>query len=94
MRAWVYILRLKSGGLYVGYTTNLDRRTKAHFQGRACRTTFLDPALSIVYREEFDSVDDAKTRESQLKRWSRAKKEALIRGDIVELKRLAKRRPK
>ena len=29
-------------------------------------------------------------REQQLHGWSRAKKEALIRGDIEELKRLAK----
>jgi len=31
-------------------------------------------------------------RERQVKKWSRGKKEALIRGDIGELKRLAKRR--
>jgi putative endonuclease len=45
-----------------------------------------------VYSEEFDTLGKARRRENQIKRWSRAKKEALIRGDLQSLKALAKRR--
>jgi len=39
MPAWLYILRLKSGQLYAGSTTDLDRRIEEHYSGHACRTT-------------------------------------------------------
>jgi len=92
MAAWFYILRLKSGALYSGATENLERRLKDHESGRACRTTNLDPFEALVYREEFESFVEARRRETQVKHWTRAKKKALIAGDMGLLKRLAKRR--
>ena len=52
----------------------------------------LDPPKAVAFSEAFTSYRDAFQREQQVKRWSRAKKEALIRGDIDELKKLARRR--
>lgn len=92
MAAWLYILGLKSGGLYAGATRDLPSRVKAHFNGSACRTTRLDPPATVLYTEIFDTLGQARKRENQIKRWSRAKKEALIRGDLKSLKSLAKRR--
>jgi predicted GIY-YIG superfamily endonuclease len=46
----------------------------------------------MVYSEAFCSEAEAVKREQQLKRWSRAKKEALIAGDLRVLKYLSKRR--
>ena len=92
MRAWVYVLRLRSGGLYVGFTVNLEQRIRDHLSGHGCRTTHLDPPVSVAHTEGFPSVDSAKRREKQLKHWTRAKKEALIRGSIEELKQLSKKR--
>jgi len=83
MSAWLYILRLKSGQLYIGSTTDLDRRFEEHMSGRACRTTQLNPPVKLLYSEGFDSFSDARRREAQIKRWSRAKKEALISGDLA-----------
>jgi predicted GIY-YIG superfamily endonuclease len=40
----------------------------------------------LVYAEQHSNRDDAYQREQQLKRWTRAKKEALIAGDATELK--------
>jgi putative endonuclease len=54
MTAWLYILRLKSGGLYIGTTKNLNQRYKDHCSGTACRTTRLDPPVELVYSEVFD----------------------------------------
>jgi predicted GIY-YIG superfamily endonuclease len=90
MPAHFYILRLRSGQLYTGATTDLDRRWKEHANGEACRTTKLDPPVAIAHTEEHPTFSDARRREAQIKRWSRAKREALATGDTDALKRLAK----
>ena len=74
MTAWFYMLRLQSGALYPGATTNLEDRYKAHLSGKACRTALLDPPRNLIYSEEHDSFSDARKREAQVKRWTRAKK--------------------
>ena len=89
MSAHLYILRLKSGQLYVGATTDLDRRWREHVSGEACRTTRLDPPLAIAYTEELPTFSAARGREAQIKRWSRAKREALVARDLDALQRLA-----
>jgi predicted GIY-YIG superfamily endonuclease len=94
MPAWFYILRLKAGGLYLGSTKNKHSRYKNHFAGTACRTTKLDPPVAIVLEEEYATHLEAFRRKMQVKGWTRAKKEALIRGDLAELKQLSKRRTK
>ena len=45
-----------------------------------------------MWAQDFDRITDAIACERQLKGWSRAKKEALIRGDYGAIKVLAKRR--
>ena len=92
MPCWFYILRLQSTHLYCGSTRSLDKRIKDHFACRACRTTKIDPPIALVYSEEFPSYKEAFRREHQVKHWSRAKKEALISGDLHKLKRLAERK--
>jgi len=92
MTAWTYIFRLKSGQLYIGSTTNLDRRFAEHTAGQACRTTKLDPPVKVVYSESLPTFSNARKREEQIKRWSRAKKEALVAGDMVKLRNLSKSR--
>ena len=90
MPPWFYILSLKSGNLYVGSTTDLEKRYEDHCCGRACRTTTLDPPIALVYSEEYETFSEARQREAQVKRWSRAKKEALISGNLATLQNLAK----
>ena len=90
MPARLYILRLRSGQLYVGATTDLDRRWQEHLSGEASRTTRLDPPVAIVRTEAFQTFSRARQREAQIKRWSRAKREALVEGDTGGLRRLAK----
>jgi len=94
MTAWLYILRLKSGQLYIGSTIDLNRRVEEHYSGQACRTTKLDPLVKVVYSELLLTFSDARKREAQIKRWSRAKKEALVAGDMVKLRNLSKSRNK
>jgi len=45
--------------------------------------------VTLVYYEEYNRIDIAFAHEKQMQGWSRKKKEALIRGDLVELHKLA-----
>jgi predicted GIY-YIG superfamily endonuclease len=74
--AVVYFLRLRSGILYVGASIELEQRLDDHVSGQACRTTTLDPLHALLRVEVFSTFSQACVREAQLKRWSRAKKEA------------------
>jgi len=85
MSAWFYILRLKSGALYIGATTDLNQRYKDHCSGKACRTTSLHPPVALLYSEELETFSDARRREAQVKRWSRGKRGALASGDLETL---------
>jgi putative endonuclease len=48
----------------------------------------------MLYSESLPAFSDARRREAQIKRWSRAKKEALVAGDMVKLRNLSKSRNK
>ena len=60
----------------MGASHELDTRIVEHFTGNGCRTTNLDPPVELVYSEKHLSFSEARRRENQVKRWSRAKKEA------------------
>jgi predicted GIY-YIG superfamily endonuclease len=75
----------------VGFTTDLGRRIDEHNRGSCSHTARFRP-WRIVYSEQFFNEPDALRRERQIKGWTRAKKEALIAGNVEELRFLAKRR--
>ena len=81
---WVYILRCSDGSYYTGSTKRLDLRLIQYHLGGVRYTSKRLP-VNLVYSYEFDSIEEAFLRERQIKRWSRRKKEALIRGDIDAL---------
>ncbi len=85
---YVYILRCSDASLYVGSTDDLRARLLKHSDGSASRYTALRRPVTLVHSEIFTSQRQALKREFQLKRWSRAKKEALIAADFAALKRL------
>jgi len=88
---WVYMLRCSDGSFYVGHTDELDRRMTQHDDGRYCRWTRSRRPLQLVWSQEFATRDEAKTAEKKLKGWSRAKKQALVDGDLDRLSLLASR---
>ncbi len=71
-------------------TADLRNRYEEHCTKRACRTTTLDPPIALVYSEKYETFSEARQREAQVKRWSRAKKEALVAGDLATLRNLSK----
>jgi putative endonuclease len=48
--------------------------------------------LKLVWYEEFRDINEAIDAERQIKKWSQAKKRALIKGDFELIRRLAKKR--
>jgi len=91
--AWcVYLLECVDGHYYVGHSGNLDARFAAHRAGLGADFTRRHPPLRIAYVEGASDEESAVRRENQLKRWSRAKKLALLSGRLDEVHQLAQRR--
>jgi len=88
----VYILKCSDDSYYVGHTNNLKERIQRHNSLRAAKWTSSRLLIKLVYEESHETEKQAILREKQIKRWSRAKKEALIKGDIKTLKLLSKRK--
>jgi putative endonuclease len=89
MKAWLYILKCADGSYYTGSTNNLPLRLTQHRAGAGSVYTRNRLPLELVYAEEFSSDQEAFLRERQVKGWSRAKKDALIRSDFDKLVKLS-----
>ena len=90
MNAFVYILRCADGSYYIGSTrTSLEERIAKHDAGHYGGYTLKRRPVTLVWHQDFDRITDAIAAERQVKGWSRAKKEALIRGDFAALRELA-----
>ena len=89
---FVYIIECKDGKLYTGITDNVERRFKEHKAGKGGHYTSYNRPEQILYTESFKNRIDAEQREQQIKRWSKAKKIALIKGEKGNLISLSKSR--
>ena len=88
---YIYILLCSDNSYYIGVTNNLEKRVLQHQNGFDLTSyTFNKRPLCLVYNEEFIDIKQAIEREKQLKKWSRANKEALIKNEIDKLKNLSK----
>jgi tRNA/rRNA methyltransferase len=83
------MLRCADGSYYVGHTDNLEGRVAAHQEGIVRGYTTNRRPVQLVSSDWFHSRDEGFACERQLKGWSRAKKEALVRGDWESLPALA-----
>ena len=94
MGCYVYMLRCADGSLYTGSATgqDLSRRIAEHQTGAYTGYTFTRRPVTLVWSQHFDRITDAIAAERRLKGWSRAKKEALIRGDWDRISVLSARR--
>lgn len=91
--AHIYMLRCSDGSYYAGSARKgLDRRINEHNEGVYGGYTLTRRPVQLVWAEHFLDITDAIAVERQIKGWSRAKKEALIRGDYDSIKTLSKRR--
>ena len=87
---WVYMLRCADRSYYIGHTDNLEVRIAQHHTGALPCYTLTRRPLALVFSQEFVTREEALAVERQLKGWSRAKKEALIRADWATINRLSR----
>jgi putative endonuclease len=91
--AFLYILLCADGKYYVGTTRkSLEERVAEHNAGIHGGFTAARRPVTLVFAQHFDTITDAIAAERQVKGWSRAKKEAMIRGEWNRLPELARRR--
>jgi putative endonuclease len=90
---WTYILRCADGSYYVGSTYHLESRVAQHnsAEGGAAYTRRRQPVV-LVWCEWSERMQDAYAFEKRVQGWSRAKREALIRGDFDAVSAAGKRR--
>ena len=75
---WVYILSNRSHTLYIGLTNNLRARVTQHREQTPGTHTAKYKINRLVSFEHYQYVNNAITREKELKHWTRAQKIALI----------------
>jgi putative endonuclease len=94
MGVYVYMLRCADGSYYVGSATGDDLaiRVDQHNAGAYKGYTFTRRPVVLVWSEHFDRITDGIAAERQIKGWSRAKKEALLRSDWTRVIELSHRR--
>ena len=85
MAFWAYILRCSDGKYYTGHTDDLERRMAQHQAGGFCDFTTRRRPVTLVWAEDFPSRYEALSAELRVKKWSRAKKEALAARDWKSL---------
>ena len=86
------ILLCADNSFYVGHTHDLSARLARHSEGRGATHTATRGSPRLVYADEHATESAAIVRERQIKKWSRAKKAALVRGDCARLRQLSQSR--
>ena len=77
---YTYIVQCNDGTLYTGWTNDLDKRIKAHNEGRGAKYTKSRLPVTLVYYETFDSKEEAMSREWAIKHLRRRQKQKLLLG--------------
>ena len=75
---FVYIAECRDKRLYVGLAKDVENRIKAHNRTNKCRYTRFRKPLKLIYQEPCSNYSFARKRESEIKKFSRKKKLALL----------------
>ena len=79
---YTYMVKCADGTLYTGWTNCLQKRLKAHNEGKnGAKYTKAKRPVSLVYYEGFRTKEEAMKRECAIKKLSRSQKERLINSD-------------
>lgn len=90
---YVYILECSDQTYYTGITNNVDKRVNEHQLGlHPGSYTYDRRPVELVYYETFTDPDTAIAFEKKIKKWSHAKKKALIEANYHLLPSLAKKK--
>lgn len=76
---FVYILECADATLYVGSTNNLPRRLHQHNNAKSgAHYTKIRRPVVLKYKEAYDTLSEARSREAEVKKFTRRKKIELI----------------
>ena len=81
---YFYIVRCSDNTFYCGQTNNLEKRIKEHNSDSSKSAKYLRgrKPVKLVYSETYSTLQEAMKREWKVKKWPRAEKDALIKGDL------------
>ena len=77
---YTYMVRCRDGSLYTGWTTDIEKRIKAHNEGKGAKYTRSRRPVKLVYYEIFATKKEAMGREYAIKRLKKKAKEKLAEG--------------
>jgi len=80
---YTYMVRCKDNSLYTGWTNNLEKRIEAHNAGKGAKYTKNRGPVELVYYEQFETKEEAMSREYAIKQMTKKQKEKLV-GDRVK----------
>lgn len=73
-----YIVECSDGTFYTGWTNHLTERIRAHNDGKGAKYTKSRRPVKLIYWEEFETKQEAMSREAKIKQLTRQEKEKLI----------------
>lgn len=76
---YTYMLKCKDGTYYIGYTNDLEKRVKAHNEGKGAKYTKGRGPVELIYYEEYEEKTIAMRREWEMKKLTRTQKEELCK---------------
>ena len=79
---YTYIVECSDGTLYTGWTNNLEKRLEAHNAGKGTKYTKTRRPVKLVYQEQFETKEEAMSREYHIKQLSRKEKMKLMKEKI------------
>ena len=68
MMYYVYVLKMSNNQLYIGFTNDIRKRIKEHKEAKVFTTRKFLP-IKLIYYECYLSHQDAKERESMIKKF-------------------------
>lgn len=86
MKNVTYILKCSDNSLYTGWTNDIKHRLKMHNEGKGAKYTRGRGPVELVYPEEFDTKQEAMSKEAKIKRLTRKEKLLLIENYQQEQK--------
>lgn len=84
---WVYILKCADGSLYTGWTTDVEKRLKAHNAGVGARYTRGRRPVRVVWVKRCSSRSKSLQLEWVIKRLSRQQKQELVLAYAMQIKK-------
>lgn len=80
----VYILECADGSLYTGITNDLEKRIEQHNSGKGAKYTRGRGPVTLKYSEDAATKGEALSRERQIKKLERDKKQELIQKGCIK----------